>query len=504
MDTTESQPPPRSKRGHNDNSSDDDRETPPPSKVQAINSHYLVAPLSPDDNLTKISPFALTKFLDSMIGTNLDVRRFRGSSFIIQTHTSKQAKRLSALTSILTVPVTVSLYEPLNTSRGVVRSPILKYVSEDDIVKHVRIVTAARRIVLKRGHDPPVSTNTFILTFRTPKAPPSITIGYTSVAVDIYIPNPLRCYNCQAYGHHQANCKRKAMCGKCGSPDHGLAQCTSPPHCLHCSGPHPASDRLCPKWVSEKQVQKIKYTRNIPYPEARKIVSTTPVSQAPFKSTSWSYADAAASDPSGPRNLTSRPVGTKLIPPPQRSQTSRPSTCNRGVQTDVQLSPSSTILLVESSLLPKAYFDLLEKASRAVSTVSDASTVSHRPKASSSHSQPSSSPVFKKPSSTTSRTVRTTETGQHTSSRSHKASSRSSSPTCSQSTSPRVSPAPSPRKSRGSSDRSRDTTGSGTPSPKTHTHYSKKHSTNPTNIISKNYFETLAGEEDADMDFSQQ
>lgn len=106
-----------------------------PHEVLAVATHFLVEPFLSSDNLTKLSSFAVTKFLDSMIGTGLDVRRFCGTSFIIKSNTLKQAKRLLALTPILFVPVNASLYDPLNTCKGIVRSPVLKYMFEEHIVK---------------------------------------------------------------------------------------------------------------------------------------------------------------------------------------------------------------------------------------------------------------------------------------------------------------------------------------------------------------------------------
>jgi len=45
------------------------------------------------------------------------------------------------------------------------------------------------------------NTNTFIITFRTPTTPQPITVGYLRVPVSIYIPDPVRCYKCQKFGH---------------------------------------------------------------------------------------------------------------------------------------------------------------------------------------------------------------------------------------------------------------------------------------------------------------
>ena len=57
-------------------------------------------------------------------------------------------------------------------------------------VKEIRNINVRRNGVLKR-------TNSYVLTFNTPILP------------NIYVPNPLRCYNCQFFGHHESRCTRK-------------------------------------------------------------------------------------------------------------------------------------------------------------------------------------------------------------------------------------------------------------------------------------------------------
>lgn len=454
----------------------------------------------------KISPFALTKFLDSMIGTGLDVRRFRGTSFIIRTNTSKQANRLIALQSLLTIPVKVSPYEPLNTSKGVVRSPVLKHVSEDELIRNIPRVTAARRIIVSKGSSPPFHTNTFILTFRSPKPPSSITIGYTSVNVDVYIPNPLRCFKCQAYGHHQANCTRKAVCGRCGSIEHKQENCSSSPKCVHCRGEHAASDRLCPQWIQEKEVQKIKFTRNIPYPAARKIVlATSTMLRAPSspQSQSMSYAAATVAEPCSQSRPS--PVGTAphhhSSQSPSPSHTLKKSTRSCGVQTDIQISPSSPVILVDRSLIPPVYFDMLAKASHpyspSVPTSSTPST-STITKSTSSAQTPPPSPTFKKPDKNP---PNTTNKSRHRPTH-HSTPDRlaTSSVSRSRSRSPPVSsPTPSNHSSRGLTGAH---SASPSPSPKKSQKSSKKHNHNPQKIIEKNYYEVLSGEKDAEMEHS--
>jgi hypothetical protein len=115
-------------------------------------------------------------------------------------------------------------------------------------------------------------TNTTILTFAQPAIPPSLKAGYLNVPVEQYFPNPLRCFKCQKYGHHQSLCKHPAACARCGQAAHGDDPCTMPPHCINCSGAHSAFDKTCPKWLNEKEITKVKVSNNISFPDARKIV----------------------------------------------------------------------------------------------------------------------------------------------------------------------------------------------------------------------------------------
>ena len=74
-------------------------------------------------------------------------------------------------------------------------------------VKEIRNIH--RNGVLKR-------TNTNVLTFNTPILPKKMKGAYISVNVEVYVPNPLRCYNCQFFGHHESRCTRKKVCANCG------------------------------------------------------------------------------------------------------------------------------------------------------------------------------------------------------------------------------------------------------------------------------------------------
>ena len=109
-----------------------------------------------------------------------------------------------------------------------------------------------------------------MITFRTASIPKYIKIGYLRIPVELYIPNPLRCFNCQKFGHGKKTCKGKEICAKCGQAGHSGSPCNSETKCPNCAGGHTAFSKECPKWLFEKKVQKLKAENSISFAEARK------------------------------------------------------------------------------------------------------------------------------------------------------------------------------------------------------------------------------------------
>ena len=132
-------------------------------------------------------------------------------------------------------------------------------------------VTEVSRITVRRdGVIKP--TNTFVLTFNLPHLPTVVKICFMQVKADVYIPPPLRCYNCQVSGHHDKKCGRHAVCCNCSELEHcgPSGVCDKPAKHVNCSGDHPANSKQCPQWEKEKKILKIKCENNLSFPEARK------------------------------------------------------------------------------------------------------------------------------------------------------------------------------------------------------------------------------------------
>ena len=235
--------------------------------------------------MSNISPFVIEKVLHGMVGVPKSNKKLRSGDLLVEYEKKKQIDTLLRLEKFHDLKVKVSLHASLNTCKGVVRCPDLKGVSEQEILEEMREqgVINVRRIKIRRDGSLK-DTNTFVFTFNTSILPKQLKVAFLRVSVDPYIPNPLLCYQCQVFGHHENKCKREEICANCGQPKHSADEtdCKRPPKCIYCKEDHPANSRECQAWHTEKEILKIKYTRNISFPEARKIVDS--YTAAPGKS----------------------------------------------------------------------------------------------------------------------------------------------------------------------------------------------------------------------------
>ena len=144
-------------------------------------------------------------------------------------------------------------------------------------------VTDVKRISVRRNGEIR-TTSTYILTFSSPDLPHSVKIGYISAKVDLYIPNPMRCFKCQQYGHQISRCPRGPICAKCGTDeeDHSYNTCSNTLKCTNCKGSQAAFSREYPIWKEEKEILNIKYTKNVSFPEARQHVKQRQADQSRF------------------------------------------------------------------------------------------------------------------------------------------------------------------------------------------------------------------------------
>jgi len=117
------------------------------------------------------------------------------------------------MTTWVDTEIKVSLHRSLNSSRGVIRCRDFRDCDDHEVMDALRSqgVIDVKHIQAKTDNvlQP---TNTFILTFSSPSPPKFIKATYMRIPVELYVPNPLRCYQCQRFGYGKISCQRPAVC----------------------------------------------------------------------------------------------------------------------------------------------------------------------------------------------------------------------------------------------------------------------------------------------------
>ncbi|XP_071118321.1 uncharacterized protein [Haliotis cracherodii] len=280
---------PGSKRKHIDASSSDEE-----TAIQIDSWARFIVIEASDHQALKLNPFAISKAINGCCGKVENVSRLRNGSILVECARRQQSLNLLSLSQFANVEVVVSAHRTLNSCRGIVRdrARCLSDMSEDEIVTELSTqgVTAVKRFTRKQDEQL-IKTHTYLFTFSLSKIPPSIKAGYFNIGVEVYVPNPLRCYKCQHFGHGAKTYTFSTICARC-SGSHESTERTAAIKCANCKGDHLASAKLCPAFLLQSQVLKIKHTNNISFHEAKKLVQ----SQSQITSVK-SYAAAATITP---------------------------------------------------------------------------------------------------------------------------------------------------------------------------------------------------------------
>ncbi|GFR29982.1 uncharacterized protein TNCT_601281 [Trichonephila clavata] len=236
----------------------------------------------------------LNKAISGTVGTVKTIRKMRSGDLFLEVSSSNQATILAKLQKLAHLDVTVSPHGSLKFSRGVISPADLLNVSSEEILENLqdRKVCGVRRITIRRNGQV-LNTKHLILTFSMPDLPQYVKASYLRCPVREYIPNPLRCFYCQRYGHSKNVCRGQPTCSRCGEAGHDSNDRNKKEHCVNCKGEHPAYSRTCPSWKQEKEITTVKIKNKISYPEAQRVVSSrTPISGI-------SYANVAKKKLSG-------------------------------------------------------------------------------------------------------------------------------------------------------------------------------------------------------------
>ena len=160
--------------------------------------------------------------------------------------------------------------------------------------------------------------------------PETVKIGYTKKRVKAYVPAPMTCYKCQAYGHKSERCQAAEKCPRCGGK-HSFSACLNQekPECPHCHGNHSAGFRDCPKQKQKRATLKVKIKYGLNYAEAVK--KRVALEVADLQEGVAGQTEPAAVVGGGGRGVSSKPAaGDRRGVTGDVAGSSRPTTVERG------------------------------------------------------------------------------------------------------------------------------------------------------------------------------
>lgn len=93
--------------------------------------------------------------------------------------------------------------------------------------------------------------------------------GFLRIPMKGYLPRPMRCRNCQAFGHTTARCRNTPMSDFCGIRGHTESGCNlrdqnGREKYANCKGPHKASSTLCSKYLENCAIIKLAHESSPP------------------------------------------------------------------------------------------------------------------------------------------------------------------------------------------------------------------------------------------------
>ena len=309
----------------------------------------LMEGTDPQHPLHKLSPFAIHKGIMGISGEPVGVKKLRSGQILIEFDKQHYSTNLLKCKTFVQIPVQVSPHKSLNTKKGIIRCPDLRDCDEVEILDELKaqgVIRVQRMTINKNGTRRP--TNTFIVTFSGSKLPKHINVGYLKVRVDMFIPNPIRCFNCQKFGHFRSNCKHEEVCANCGKTKHDSdVECPNAANCVNCGGKHSAHSKDCPRWQEEKEIQRIKCELNLSYLEAKKRLNPTQSTPGDI-----SYAKAVKSVKTCTVHTQTDYTWLEKCKHPKKIENNQNASQNTNNNTDKKVSAATNTSKAEVRLVP--------------------------------------------------------------------------------------------------------------------------------------------------------
>ena len=140
--------------------------------------YLIIESKNKEKPVTSLSPFVIEKQIESMIGTAKSVKKLKNGTLLVETTRKTQTENLKKQTSFFGVPVEVTEHKSLNSSKGIIRNPILRAETEENILEYLKPqgVTHVKRFTIRKNNEI-VNTNTLLLPFNSVVTPKTLKLN---------------------------------------------------------------------------------------------------------------------------------------------------------------------------------------------------------------------------------------------------------------------------------------------------------------------------------------
>lgn len=239
-------------------------------KKESLN---VVVRFDGEGGIKKMDPLTITKIIRTQVGEVKYAKVLGDGNLLIGCNTETQVEKARKMVSIgkMKVTKTVKVGEQNRGCKGVITGVPLG-ISTKTLVGSLKVRNAAVKDVKRMTRGPEKKeSETVVVEFDTKTIPRELYFGFVKYNVREFVPKPMRCFNCQEYGHIAKLCKGKRRCARCGG-DHEYGKCGTgvKPKCCNCGGEHSVAYWGCEAMRREITVQRIKVSGKVSYAEAVK------------------------------------------------------------------------------------------------------------------------------------------------------------------------------------------------------------------------------------------
>ena len=209
---------------------------------------------------TKISTLDLELALMKTYATKeMKLKRISDLEWTVETTTKAQSERYMQITSLCNNKVQVKPHDTLNYRYGTMVIPkteelnleedkpkLLGVLQErDPNIKDIELYEIKVKATINRQSK---KLQIAKLKYKTTKEVPNRIVCFGEVReIRTFVPKPMQCKKCFAYGHTKKKCKQLERCVTCGSREHESSFfCNHETKCTNCQGDHHALAKSCP------------------------------------------------------------------------------------------------------------------------------------------------------------------------------------------------------------------------------------------------------------------